>query len=50
MKSNINDEAGRNQIEFVATKFEEWHSKKTTRPEKVPLELLRETQKLNGNA
>lgn len=46
-ESNIIDQAGRDQIDIVAAKFHDWRSKKTARAEKVPLELLREAQKLS---
>ena len=46
-ESNIIDQAGQDQLDVVATKFQEWRSKKTKRAEKVPLDLLREAQKLS---
>ncbi len=46
-ESNIIDQAGQDQLDVVAAKFQEWRSKKTKRAEKVPLDLLREAQKLS---
>ena len=40
------NQAGQNQLELIATKFEEWRRQKTSRSARIPEALLREAQAL----
>jgi|GEM_PF-5180243 len=46
-ETEVVDKAGQDQFEAVASKFAQWRSTKTTRAQKVPLELMREAQELS---
>lgn len=46
-ESRVLNQAGQNQLDSVAAKFEDWRRQKTSRSARIPEALLREAQQLS---
>ncbi len=46
IETDLTDKAGLDQLEIISTKFSKWRSSKSSPSERVPVDLLREAQKL----